>query len=682
MASVLKCENKCGQRYGQRYAQKYGLSYADISTGEFFITEGSLDEILCELSKINPSELLIKLKTREIEPFKPVPEKEADIDDCIAEKYPVTIVSKDYYSLDVQSDELLEYKTGLMCANSIIAYTKETQKSFMPKLDVIRKYSISNHLIMNERTRKNLELNKNSKDDKKYGSIFWAVDRCKTSMGKRLLASFLNEPLYNVEEIEKRLDGVSELILDVKKLEELSSLLEDLADISRLSSKLSNGTVSPKELLAIKNTLKIIEKFKTLSKSFKSPVLKNEYDDEILISYREILERTIAQEPSGNLRTGGIIKDGANGPLDALRAEISVLENEISDYENELIQKTGVKNLKINYAKNTGWSIDVPILGVKDFKAKAGEFSLKQKLSGVEKCTTPRLCALEEKVLSQKLKSFELEYDTFLKLREYSKELTGALRDFSYDVAFKDVLVSFATSAIEGSYTRPKFTAGFKYTFEDGVHPVLAQLSSTSNAQIDPLGADFNPNEKIKILTGANMSGKSTYLRKLASMVILAQSGSYVPCKGFEASLVDKIYARMGSFDDMLSNNSAFMCEMLDVAEILRNATSKSLILLDETGVSTSYKDGISVSYGIIKYIANKVGAKTVLATHFQGLDVLSLEEEIVKNYRLVQDEKNGTSVRRLELGVCTESLGLHAAKKAFLPSYVIDRAEKFAQKF
>ncbi len=178
------------------------------------------------------------------------------------------------------------------------------------------------------------------------------------------------------------------------------------------------------------------------------------------------------------------------------------------------------------------------------------------------------------------------------------------------------------------------------------------------------------------------MSGKSTYLRKLASMVILAQSGSYVPCKGFEASLVDKIYARMGSFDDMLSNNSAFMCEMLDVAEILRNATSKSLILLDETGVSTSYKDGISVSYGIIKYIANKVGAKTVLATHFQGLDVLSLEEEIVKNYRLVQDEKNGTSVRRLELGVCTESLGLHAAKKAFLPSYVIDRAEKFAQKF
>jgi len=660
---------------------KYGLSYADISTGEFFITEGNLDEILCELSKINPSEVLLKLKTREIEPFKAVPEKEADIDGCFLEKYPYTLVSKDYFSLEVQDESLLEYKRGLMCANAIINYTKETQKSFMPKLDVIRKYSVSSHLIMNERTRKNLELNKNSKDDKKYGSILWAADRCKTPMGKRLLAYFLNEPLCNVDEIEKRLDGVSELISDKEKLEELSKLLENQADISRLSSKLSNGTISPKELLAIKNTLKIAKDFKTLTNSFKSPILKNNYDDEILISYGEILERTVNEEPPNNLRVGGIIKEGANGQLDALRAEISLVENEILNYENELIQKTGVKNLKINYSKNTGYTIDVPVLGVKDFKLYAGECRLKQKLSSAEKYTLPRLLELEEKILSLKLKSYEFEYDTYLKLREYSKELTQPLRDFSSDIALKDVLVSFALTAIENNYTRPCFVREFKYSFKEGVHPVLMRLSAQQNTPCDALGTDFNPKEKIKILTGANMIGKSTYLKELAAQVILAQAGSYVPCKDFEASPVDKIYARCGSFDDMLSNNSAFMCEMLDVAEILRNATSKSLILLDETGVSTSYKDGISVSYGIIKYIANKIGAKTVLATHFQGLDVLSAEEEIVKNYMLVKKEKNGYARRCLEAGVCTQSMGLHAAKSAGLPSYVLERAQEFAQK-
>ena len=660
---------------------KYGLSYADISTGEFFITEGNLDEILCELSKINPSELLLKMKTREIGPFKAVPEKEADIDEIIWKKYPYTLINKDFYTLEFQTDSLMEYKLGLMCANSIINYAKDTQKSFMPKLDIIRKYSISSHLIMNEKTRENLELNRNSHDKKKYGSIFWAADRCKTPMGKRLLASFLNEPLYNVKEIEKRLDGVEELIANKEKLEELSELLENLADISRLSSKLSNGTVSPKELLAIKSTLNIVEKFNTLINCFNSPVLGNSYDDEILISYRDIIERTIKEDPAGNIRVGGIIKEGANGTLDALRTEILMAEDEVSEYENELIQKTGVKNLKINYAKNTGYSIDVPVVGIKAFCTVVGVYTLKQKLSGSEKYTTPRLSQLEEKILSLKLKSFELEYDTYLKLREYSKELTQPLRDFSYDVALKDVLVSYAISAIEGDYTRPKFCKNFKYQIKDGLHPVLKRLSTELGTRIDSLDADFNDLEKIKILTGANMVGKSTYLRQIAALIILAQAGSYVPCKGFKASLVDKIFARMGSYDDMLGNNSAFMCEMLDVAVILRNSTVNSLILLDETGVSTSYKDGISVSYGIIKYIAKEIGAKTVLATHFQALNVLESDVENVKNYRLVQKEKDGHSARCLETGVCTESNGLYAAKTANLPPYVLDCAKEFAQR-
>ncbi|MCX4275674.1 MAG: DNA mismatch repair protein MutS [Candidatus Gastranaerophilales bacterium] len=661
---------------------KYGFSYADISTGEFFITEGNLDEILCELSKINPSELLLKLKPREIEPFRPVPEKEADIDEAVSKKYPNTIVSKEFYSLEFKDDSLLEYELGLKCANSIINYVKETQKSFMPKLDIIRKYGISSHLIMNERTRENLELNRNSHDKKKYGSVFWALDRCKTSMGKRLLASFLNEPLYNIDEIEKRLDGVEELISDRKSAEKLAELLEDLADISRLSSKLSNGTISPKELLAIKSSLKITEKFNKLSDSFKSPILKNAPETEVLEGYREIIERTIADEPSNNIRVGGIIKDGANGALDVLRAEIAVVENEILEYENELILQTGVKNLKINYAKNTGYTADIPILSSKAFRDNVSDCIMRQKTASFEKFTTSKLSNFEEKILSLKLKSYELEFDTYSKLREYSKELTEPLREFSADVALKDVLLSFANVASDGAYTRPKFTNCNELNIKNGVHPVLTALLSKQNVAIDALSAEFRLDNKIKILTGANMIGKSTYLRQLAAITIMAQAGSFVPCEDYKGALTDKIYARMGSFDDMLQNNSAFMCEMLDVAEILRNSTSKSLILLDETGVSTSYKDGISISYGIIKYISEKIGAKTVLATHFQELGILEKEAKNIKNYRLVMDNENENPKRRLELGVCTESLGFDAAKKAFLPPLVLTRAQEFRQKF
>ena len=279
---------------------------------------------------------------------------------------------------------------------------------------------------------------------------------------------------------------------------------------------------------------------------------------EVLEGYREIIERTIADEPSNNIRVGGIIKDGANGALDVLRAEIAVVENEILEYENELILQTGVKNLKINYAKNTGYSIDIPILGVKNFKNNIEEFTLKQKLSSMEKYTTKTLLGLEEKILSLKLKSYEIEFDTYSKLREYAKELTDPLREFSFDVALKDVILSFAKLAVKNNYKRPKFTNSFKYRVQKGAHPSLEQLLTNKNVEIDRLDIDFSDIQRCKILTGANMIGKSTYLRQIAALIIMAQSGSFIPAEGFEANLVDKIYARMGASDNMLNGNSAF----------------------------------------------------------------------------------------------------------------------------
>lgn len=674
IASILKSNNR------------YGFSYADISTGEFFITEGNLDEILCELSKINPSELLLGLKSREIEPFKAVPEKQADIDENIWKNYPYTLINKDSYDtcdiLNEENDSLLEYELGLKCANSIINYSKSTQKSFMPKLDAIKKYSISNHLIMNAKTREALELNKNSTDGKKYGSIFWALDRCKTPMGKRLLAYFLNEPLYDISEIEKRLDGVEELVKNEDGRKKLSILFENLADISRLSSKLSNGTITPKELIAIKNTLKVMEEFINISSCFKAEILKPAFADENLLNFREIIERCINDEPANNIRTGGIIKDGANGLLDNIRAEILNTENEIKKYEEDLILKTGVKNLKINYAKNTGYSIDVPVLGVKEFISKTDNYTKKQKLSSVEKFSTSILNALEDKVLSLKLKSYDLEFDTFLKLREYAKELTNPLRDFSKDIAAKDVILSFADAALEYGYVRPKFTKEYKYNLKEGAHPVLMQLLASKGVPCDRLDAEFSQNKKCMILTGANMSGKSTYLRQIAALNIMAQTGSFVPAKAFELNLTDKIFLRMGSYDDMLNNRSAFMCEMLDVAWILRNATQDSLILLDETGKSTTYFEGISVSYGIIKYIMKYIGAKTVIATHFSDLSSLALEDENIKNYRLVLDKNEKILKRRIETGTATHADAFNVGVEANLPPYVLERAKEFYAKF
>lgn len=673
---------------------RYGFSYADISTGDFFITEGSLNEILCELSKVAPSELLLKPKTRQIEPFKVIPDNEPDICGEISSKYRYTLVNEDYYTDKTADNVLLEYPLGLKCANAIVNYAKFTQKNFMPKLDVIKKYSISSHLIMNSKTRENLELNRGSAKEagarKKFGSIFWAVDNCKTPMGKRLLALWINEPLTNKNEIEKRYNAVDELILARDNRKKLREILGEIADISRLSSKLSNGTITPKELLSIKTSLGYLNEFYNTLKPFNSSLLKSTDGIENLLDFKEIIERTIKEEPGHNIRTGGIIKKGANGQLDKLLEEACRVENDILEYEKKLaetLENAGIrtKNLKISYAKNGGYSIEVQNQLVAGFlKALEGEEGLitKQKLSQCEKFTTRRLMELEEKLLSLKLKAYDMEYDTFLKLREYAKELTEPIRAFSDDVSRVDVLCSFAEDACEFKFLRPKISDGEKYCAKNAKNPVLARLLTLQNKPISPMDVDFDDLKKIKILTGSNMSGKSTYLRQLGALIIMAQAGSFVPAEDFELSIIDKIFARMGSFDDTVNNSSAFMCEMQEMAELLRDSTQKSLILLDETGVSTSYIDGMAVSYGVIKYISEKIGAKTILATHFQALNILENEVKNVKNYRIVFDKNLPSGERRLETGVSTSSDGLNVAKSAGLPPYAIECSKNFKEKF
>lgn len=660
MASVLKEDDR------------YGLSYSDVSTGEFFVTSGNFEEIKCELSKINPVELLLKAKPRETGPYEVISEAEPDIEEEIYENFSFTLLGEESFSEEIAFEGVMGLE--LKCVNSIINYTKNAQKKLMTKLNKIKKYSIQSKLIMNAKTRENIELNRNLHDKKRYASIVSSVDFTKTLMGKRLLRAWVCAPLLDEAKINERLDGVEELVLAPDKLNGLKEILDGISDTFRLSSKLSNGTILPKEFINVKNALRVTEKFNLICSGFNSPILKRNFESETLLDFAEIIERTVSEDFCCNLKTGGIIKQGANGLLDSLRGEINGLENEVSIYENELKNLCGAKNLKISVSKNVCYSIEVPISALKTFKDKLPDAFCVQKRANFERYTTERLKTIEEKISALKLKSFEIEHDMFLKLREYAKEMTEALREFSLDVATVDVICSFASCALKFNGVRPKFNSGGTFKVEEGLNPVLMALGG----KVNPADIFYDENEKTKILTGANMSGKSTYLREQAALVILAQAGAFVPCKSYEAPLIDRIFVRMGSPDDTVAGDSAFMCEMKEIAEILKNSTSKSLILLDETGKSTSFKEGCAIAFGVVKYITEKIGAKTALATHFHNLCEACGKICGVKNYKFTIEETPEGIVRKLEKGSLKESYGLETAKVAGVPEDVLKYAESF----
>ena len=677
----------------------YGLAYTDITTGEFKVTKGSLEEIISELARIKPAEVLGPIKKEKVLPFQVVPEEKVDLPNEIVTLYPCTKVSTSSFAEEkainnvkelfkVSSLEAFgfnEYKPAFLAAGAIIDYIFETQRGIIPKFDVIKPYSISEFVSIDASTRRNLELIETSRDKSKFGSLYWAIDRVKTPMGSRLLKSWLTQPVKNIAEITRRQNSVEELIANSQMRITISNLLGRMTDIERLAVKLSNSSINPRDFISLKETLSLLPNFKATLGNFQSEHLQcplENIDD--LVEFASIIARTIKEEPPINLKDGDIIKDEVNSDLDYFRSLLSGGEEWLKNFEEEQKEISGIKNLRVSYNRNFGFFIEITKSNLAQVPMN---YVRKQTLTNAERFITEELRKHENDVLSAQFKTIELEQKIFSDLVEYSKAFVDDIKSIAHFLSKVDVLLSFATVAIESNYTRPEITDSDELYIKDGRHPVVEKILPMGQYVPNDLKliADIHNFEdtQFMILTGPNMAGKSTYMRQNALIVLLAQIGCYVPATYARIGIVDKIFTRVGAVDDLSLGQSTFMVEMSETAYILNSATEKSLILLDEIGRGTSTYDGVAIAWSVAEYIATKIKARTIFATHYHELNVMPKSIEQIKNYRITLSEEDGQIqfLRKVVPGSASKSYGIQVAKMAGLPDTIISKAETLMTK-
>ncbi len=677
----------------------FGLAYTDISTGEFKVTKGSLNDILSELARIKPAEILAPVKQQKVLPFQIVPDEKINLPDEITSIYPCTKVSNTYFEENRAIDNIKqlfkivspesfgysEFKPAFFAAGAIIEYLTETQKGILPKFDTIMPYSLDEFVSLDTNTRRNLELIQTSKDKQKFGSLLWAIDKVKTPMGSRLLKNWLNQPIKNTAEIKCRQDAVEELINSAKDRINLSNLLSRVCDIERLSVKLSNGSINPRDYIALKETLFLIPNFESVFKNFKNDYLKNfTTKTEELTDFASVINRTIKDDPPITVKDGGVIKENVSAELDYYKQLLTGGEEWLNNFEEQEKEKTGIKNLRVAYNRNFGYFIEV----TKSNLAQVPMYYVrKQTLTNAERFTTEELKKHENDVLSSQYKSIEIEQKIFADMTEYSKSFVDILKETSHFLAKVDVLLSFANVAIESNYVKPEITESNEIYIKDGRHPVVEKILPMGEYVPNDLKlvADIHNYEdtQFMILTGPNMAGKSTYMRQNALIVLLAQIGSYVPASYARIGVVDKIFTRVGAVDDLSLGQSTFMVEMNETAYILNSATEKSLILLDEIGRGTSTYDGVAIAWAVAEHIAKKIKARTIFATHYHELNVMPKSIEQIKNYRITLSEENGEIhfLRKVIEGSASKSYGIQVAKMAGLPDSVVSKAQTLMNK-
>lgn len=666
----------------------YGLAYIDISTGEFKVTKLKEDDLISEINRLQPSEILAPAKLQEIKVFQIVAEETPDLPEEIKRNFNCTKLSKGSFKEDnalekiknifnvssLESFGYEDFKEGIISAGAILDYLEQTQKSQLPKFDIITPYNISSYVSIDANTRKNLELTETMRDKSKKGSLLWAIDRTSTPMGGRLLRSWIHQPLMDAKEINRRLEAVEELLKNHYLLAELKNILDKTYDIERLAGKISNNSVNARDFLAIKDSLKVLPNLQNLLKDKKSDFLNVLANIDIkLLDLANIIERTIEEKPPISIKEGGIIKSGVNADLDHFKMLLWGGEEWLNKFEEKERNETGIKSLKVGFSRTFGYFIEVSRTNshlVPDYYIR------RQTLANAERYITEGLKNHEDEVLSAQTKSINLEYKIFCELREYSKELVEPIRLAARRIAELDSLLSFAIIAREYNYTKPEVDESSVLEVNRGRHPVIEQLL--------PLGA-FAANDikldkytRFMILTGPNMAGKSTYMRQNALIVLLAQIGSFVPADYAHIGIVDKIFTRVGAADDISAGQSTFMVEMTETALILNSATEKSLILLDEIGRGTSTYDGVAIAWSVSEHIAENIYARTIFATHYHELNIICEQYPQIKNYRITAEEKDGKIefLRQVVEGGASKSYGIQVAKMAGLPKTVVQRAQ------
>ncbi len=672
---------------------QWGFSYADISTGEFKVTQSSFELILAELIRISPSEVIGPSKKQDIQPFQIVPEEKIDLPDEITKVYncskiPASVFNENFAENNLkavfeanslESFGYSRYKLGFRCAGALLAYIWENLKENVPKFERIEPYELSEYMILDGSTRRNLELTQTLRDKNKFGSLLWAVDKTGTNMGARLLKNWICQPLKNVKEILKRQDAITELIEKNDERINLINLLEQVTDIQRLATRMSNSSANPRDFVSLKSTLVLLPELIEATAGFEYNPLETivQYKDEIA-EYTDIIERTINDDNTPNLiKDGNIIKEGVSGELDYLRSLLTGGETWIEQFAEHERERTGIKSLKVGFNKVFGYFIEISNSYLNQIPEG---YIRKQTLSNGERFITEELKKHEDEVLNARFKSTALEYKLFCEFREYSKEFVSKIREIAECIAKCDVYTSLATVAVENNFIKPIIDESDDFIVKNGRHPVLEKILPLGEYVSNDLELKCNSTDatQFMILTGPNMAGKSTYMRQNALIAILAQIGSWIPADYAKIGIIDKIFTRVGASDDLTLGQSTFMVEMIETACILNSATDRSFVLLDEIGRGTSTYDGVAIAWSVAEYIATKIKARCIFATHYHELNVMTKTYPQIKNFRITISEENGEIefLRKVVQGGASKSYGIQVAKMAGLPNAVIKRSQ------
>ncbi len=666
----------------------YGLSVVDVTTGDYFVTElDTTGKILDEINKFMPSEIICNdaffvsgidindLKDRLGISISGVPNWYFDDDNCnksLCEHFGVS---------SLQGLGLDSYVVGASAAGALLQYLFETQKTSLAHLNTITPYISSDYMFLDSSTRRNLELTETLREKNKKGSLLWVLDKTKTAMGARCLRSYVEQPLINADLINARLDAVQELVDNMISREEIREYLGPVYDLERLITKVSYKSVNPRDMIALKSSLSMLPHIKYILGTFNSTLLSGSYKElDILEDVCSWIEDAICEEPPITLHDGGIIREGFNEEIDRLRLAKIDGKKWLAELEDRERTATGIKNLKVKYNKVFGYYLEV----TNSYKDLVPEnWVRKQTLTNAERYTTGELKELEDTILGAEDRLYTLEYDVYCELREKIYNQMQRIQSTAKIIAAVDTYASLAVVAEQNQFIRPDINNNGRLEIKDGRHPVIEKMLSNNLFVANDTMLDCKDN-RVSIITGPNMAGKSTYMRQTALIVLMAQIGSFVPASKADIGICDRIFTRVGASDDLASGQSTFMVEMTEVANILRNATKNSLIILDEIGRGTSTFDGLAIAWAVVEHICStkNIGAKTLFATHYHELTELEGKISGIKNYCIAVKEQGEDIVflRKIIRGGADQSYGIQVAKLAGLPESVLKRANELAE--
>ncbi len=667
---------------------KIGVSVCDVTTGDYFVTEAEdIKKLLDEIMRYQPSEIICNeaflvsgvdledLRERLGITIYPISSHMFDDDNCRK------TLMKHFKLNTLIGLGIEDFPTGLIAAGALLQYLYDTQKNSLEHIRHITPYLTSKFMLLDSSSRRNLELTETLREKQKRGSLLWVLDKTKTAMGARLLRSYLEQPLIEKNDIEQRLNTVEALYTESFLRDEIREYLDPIYDLERLLSRVTYGTANPRDFIALRNSFEMLPHIKEVLGSFSGNeinAIQNELDG--LEDIYRLLEEAIMEEPPISVREGGMIKDGYHPDIDKLRAAKHDGKTWLAELEASDRERTGIKNLKIKYNKVFGYYFEV----TNSYQNLVPEdYIRKQTLANAERYTTPKLKELEDMLLNAEDKLYGLEYEVFCGIRDQLAAQIDRIQSTAKALAKLDAFASLAIVAERNRYVRPSLNEKGVINIKNGRHPVVERMIDHDMFIANDTFLD-NGKHCVSIITGPNMAGKSTYMRQSALIVLMAQIGSFVPADSADIGIVDRIFTRVGASDDLASGQSTFMVEMNEVSNILRNATSKSLLILDEIGRGTSTFDGLSIAWAVIEHISNKhlLGAKTLFATHYHELTELEDKMNNVNNYCIAVKEKGDDIVflRKIVKGGADRSYGIQVAKLAGVPDMVIDRAKEIAQ--